>query len=109
MALFDRLVGYGPGFVGLQPGEVKLPIHSFIAGMAEGYRGVVTRAQFITAFGIQPSEEAYLDALWNKGAGLAANRRDVYRIVMHDCLLLGETRHAYTVEANFTSRMQNFT
>jgi hypothetical protein len=108
MALFDRLVGYDPGFAQLTS-LPKLPIHSFVGGMAEGYRGFVTRAQFITAFGIQPSEEAYLDALWNKGAGLSAARRDAYRVTMHDCLLLGETRHAYVIEANFTSRMQNFT
>jgi hypothetical protein len=108
MALFDRLVGYDPGGAPLTS-LPKLSVHSFVAGMAEGYRGVVTRAQFIASFGIQPSEEAYLDALWNKGVSLAAARRDVYRVVMHDCLLLGETRNAYTTEAAFTSRMQNFT
>jgi hypothetical protein len=107
MALFDRLVGYDPG-----GGELtslpKLSIHSFVAGMAEGYRGFVTRSQFIASFGIQPSEEAFLDALWNKGVSLPAARRDVYRVVMHDCLLLGETRNAYVLEANFSNRMQNF-
>jgi len=107
MALFDRLVGYDPGGGDLTS-LPKLSIHSFVAGLAEGYRGQVTRAQFITSFSIAPSEEAFLDALWNKGASLAAARRDVYRIVMHDCLLLGETKNAYVTEAAFVTRMQNF-
>lgn len=100
MALYDRLKG------GEEP---KLPIHSFVAGLAEVQRGVVTRAQFIAAFGITVAEEADLDALINKATSLPAARRHEFRTAMHDWLLLAETGHAYTTQAAFVNRVQAFT
>jgi hypothetical protein len=110
MALFDRLVGYtNGGAAPLPEGEAKLGIHAFVGGLAELARGSVTRAQVIAAFGIAPSEEADLDALIAKAAGLSAARRPEFRILMHDCLMLAEGRYAYTTQAAFVNRVLAFT
>lgn len=53
MALYDRL---------LNREEPNLPIHKFTAGLDEWQRGQMTRAQVIAMLGVQPAEEADLDA-----------------------------------------------
>lgn len=106
MALYDRLVGYDPGFAPLT--GLKIAVHQFVAGLAEGARGAVTRAQIITAFGIQPAEEADLDALIAKAVALPSGRRHEFRTAMHDWLLLAEGRIAYTTQAQFNARFGGF-
>jgi hypothetical protein len=56
MSLWDRLVqadATGP----------KIPVHQFMAAMGEWERGLMTRAEVITAFGLLAAEEADLDNL----------------------------------------------
>jgi hypothetical protein len=54
MGLLERLIGL----------ELpKIPAHQFTAALGEGERGKTTRAEIITFFGIQPAEEADLDAI----------------------------------------------
>lgn len=57
MGFWERLTGIGIG------AEPKIPVHAFSAALGEFERGLMTRADIITGYGIQPSEEADLDAL----------------------------------------------
>ena len=108
MALYDRLVGYVPGFAELPPGEQKIGVHQFMAGLAELGRGQATRAQVIAAFAITPAEEPELDFIIGKATPLTAAQRFQFRQVLHDILLLAETRIAYTTSATFVARLNAF-
>ena len=66
-------------------GEEKIPVHQFTAGLAEVFRGQITRSQFIAGFGIKPDEEAQLDSFISHLAGSTLTREEV-----HDVLLLAE-------------------
>lgn len=107
MALFDRLAGYDPGFAPLTS-TPKIGIHGFCSALAELARGAVTRADIITAFGIQPSEEAELDAVINKGGSLTADRKVDFAMAVQDWLMLAEGRYAYTTSASFSARLNGF-
>jgi hypothetical protein len=108
MALFDRLVGYAPGFVELPAGQNKLAVHTFMAGLAEVGRGLATRAQMVTAFSITVAEEPELDFIIGKATPLTAVQRFQFRQTLHDCLLLAEARVAYTTSATFVARLNAF-
>ncbi len=108
MALYDRLVGYSPGFAELPPGQNKIGVHTFVAGLAEVGRGQATRAQMIVAFAIVPAEEAELDFIIGKATPLLPVQRYQFRQTLHDCLLLAETRIAYTTSAAFEARLNAF-
>ena len=108
MALFDRLVGYAPGFADLPAGQVKLGVHTFMAGLAEIGRGQATRAQMISAFGITVAEEAELDFIIGKATPLTAVQRFQFRQTLHDCLLLAEAKVAYTTSGTFVTRLNAF-
>ncbi len=107
MALYDRLVGYEPGFAPLTVGP-KLGVHTFMAGLAEVGRGQATRAQMIAAFGITVAEEPELDFIIAKATPLTAVQRFQFRQTLHDVLLLAETRVAYTTSASFVARLNTF-
>ncbi len=106
--LYDRLVGYGPGFTDLPDTEPKLGVHQFMAAIAEGGRGEVTRAQIITSFGITVAEEPDLDVLITKMGGFTNAKKFEFRQVLHDILLLAEERRAYTTRAQFNSRIGRY-
>jgi hypothetical protein len=81
MALLDRLIAP-------LENEEKLPIHEFMAALAEYKRGVVTKQNIITAFGLNTAEaNALQDFLTNLDSS------SINRSLIHDVLLLGEGGH----------------
>jgi hypothetical protein len=108
MALFDRLVGYAPGFADLPVGQNKIGVHTFMAGLAEVGRAQATRAQMISAFTITVAEEPELDFIIGKATPLTAVQRFQFRQTLHDCLLLAEAKVAYTTSATFVTRLNAF-
>lgn len=99
MSLFTRLVSPAEG-------EVKIPVHSFMAFMAEIIRGEATKAELITAFSLTSGEQTELDILVAKGGSLLASQRFEYARVLHDMLLLSEDGLRYTTPGAFNSRIQ---
>jgi hypothetical protein len=90
-------------------GEEKIPIHQFMAAIAEGGRGQVTRAQVIATFNIEPADEAALDFIFDKMTGWTTDKsRFEFRQVLHDVLLLAEQRRAYLDETAFVTRLNAF-
>lgn len=76
MSLLDRLIGTE---------EPKLPVHQFMAAMAEYKRGSVTGAQVISGFGLSGAEATNLqDFLTNLDTDVI-NRQKI-----HDVLMLAE-------------------
>jgi hypothetical protein len=65
------------------PGEEKLPIHAFQAGIAEFKRGHVTAPQFFAAFNLSASEQTQMTTWFTTG--------NTERLEVHDILLLGES------------------
>ncbi len=98
MALYERLVLPTTA-------DPKIPVHQFMAAVAEAVRGQVTRAQIITAFGLRVEDEADLDFLITKVGTLAVAEKFEFTRVLHDILLLGETGLAYNTRALFTARV----
>lgn len=80
MSLITRLVAPAPG-------EIKLPVHQFMAAIAELQRGApnLTIADVATAFGLSPSEQVELN-------GVVTNLyvNGISRDLVHDALMLGE-------------------
>lgn len=64
------------------PGEEKLPIHQFQAGIAEFKRGFITAQQFFNAFNLSASEQTQMTTWFSTG--------NTDRLQVHDILLLGE-------------------
>ena len=76
MAILPRLLGTE---------EPRLPIHQFMAALAEYKRGAITGPQIVSGFGLSPTEATQLqDFLDNLDADT------VNRALIHDVLLLGE-------------------
>lgn len=76
MSLLDRLLG----------NELpKLPIHTFMAALAEYKRGAITGAQVVSAFALSVTEQTAL-ATWL----LNLDTSSIDRALIHDCLLLAE-------------------
>jgi len=65
--------------------EEKLPVHQFMAALAEYKRGAVTGAQLATAFDLTPEEAT---ALQNFLSNLDSDT--INRALIHDVLMLGE-------------------
>ena len=76
MALLDRIIGTE---------EPKIPVHQFMAALAEYKRGAVTGAQVVAAFDLSTEETAALDT-WLSNLDTDAINRDL----IHDVLLLAE-------------------
>jgi hypothetical protein len=75
MTLLDRLLGPP------EP-EDKIPVHQWMAGVAEFERGHVTAQQFFTAFELTASEKVEATNWFQSG--------NTVREEVHDALLLGE-------------------
>lgn len=102
MSLYTRLAAPAEG-------EEKIPIHQFMAALAEGGRGEVTRAAVIATFNIEPADEPALDFLFDKMIGWTTDKsRFEFRQVIHDVLLLAEQRRAYLDAATFVARINRF-
>lgn len=77
MGLLDRLIGTE---------DPKLPVHQFMAALAEYKRGALTGTQVASTFGLSAGEAISLQAfLDNLGAST------IDRAMIHDVLLLAET------------------
>ena len=76
MALLDRLLGTE---------EPKLPVHEFMAGLAEYKRGAITGAQVVSAFNLSGTEATQLQGFLDNLDGDTISRE-----LIHDVLLLGE-------------------
>src|SRR5688572_17014692 len=87
MSLISRLVAPGPS-------EEAIPIHQFMAAVAELKRGSpsLTMAEVVTAFDLSAAEEDELEALVN-----SAYLNQVSRERVHDVLMLG-AKSIYTVQ-----------
>lgn len=83
MTLLTRLIA--PQELGGGVTEVKLPVHQFLAALAEVRRGEVTRAQLIAGFSLDASEEEQLDTFISRMAADSISREEV-----HDVLMLAE-------------------
>jgi hypothetical protein len=66
-------------------GEEKLPVHQFMAALAEYKRGAVTGAQVVSAFNLSGSEATALQEFLTNLDSDAINRA-----MIHDILMLGE-------------------
>ena len=72
-------------------GETKLPVHQFMAGLAEYKRGAITGPQLATAFSLSETEEIQLQNFLTNLDTDAINRE-----ILHDVLMLGEGKY-YTI------------
>jgi hypothetical protein len=68
-----------------EEGEAKLPVHQFMAALAEYKRGAITGSQVVSAFGLSPTEATQLQDWLDNLDGDTINRA-----LIHDALLLGE-------------------
>jgi len=98
MALYERLVLPSAA-------DPKIPVHQFMAAVAEAVRGQVTRAQIIAAFGLRVEDETDLDFLITKVGTLVVAEKFEFTRVLHDILLLAETGLAYNTRTSFTDRI----
>jgi hypothetical protein len=77
MALLDRVLGTE---------EPKIPIHQFMAALAEYKRGEVTKQNVVDSFSLSAGESTALQT-WLDSLDIDA----INRAMIHDVLLLGET------------------
>ncbi len=89
MALIDRVLGTE---------EPKIPVHQFMAALAEYKRGAISGAQIVSTFGLSGPEATALQQFLINLDGDTINRA-----MIHDILLLGETG-LYT-KTNVMSRL----
>lgn len=68
--------------------EDKLPVHTFMAALAEYKRGAITGQQVIDAFELSGTEATSLQKFLDNLDGDSINRA-----LIHDILLLGEAGH----------------
>lgn len=88
MALYERI---------LRLEDPKIPVHAFMAALAEVKRGQATRAQLINLFNLDSAAQADLNALADRFND-AIN--PLTGTELHDVLLLAESGLAYkTVNA----------
>ena len=80
-------------------GEVGIPVHQFMSGLAEYKRGEATRTQLVNAFNLSPIEETQLDNFLSNLDLDSTNREEI-----HDVLMLGERERYYTI-AQVKSRL----
>ena len=79
MGLYERI---------LRLEEPKLPVHAFMAAMAEIKRGFGTRAQFVSVFQLDAAAQTDLDALIARFSGGSA----LTAVELHDVLLLADAK-----------------
>jgi hypothetical protein len=76
MALIDRVLGQE---------EPKLPVHQFMAALAEYKRGAITGAQVVSAFNLSQAETTQLQSFLSR-----LDSNNLSREMIHDILMLGE-------------------
>lgn len=86
MALFDRLVS-------TDNGEDRIPVHAFMAALAEYGRGVLSQDQIVTHWSLDIGEEGdlrtfFLDKQDAKAKATADTRE--YAAIVQDVLVLAE-------------------
>jgi len=91
MSLLTRLVAP-------EAGEIKLPVHQFMAELAEVNRGEITKAKMVTDFIITTEEEVTLDAMI-AAIGAATFTRQEF----HDVMMMGEM--GFYTPAEITTRL----
>lgn len=74
-------------------GEEKIPVHAFMASLAEYGRGGVTKTQIVNAFSLSGTEQVSLQIFMDN---LGSNSID--RSMIHDVLLLGEGGYYTTTQ-----------
>jgi len=89
MALIDRLLGTE---------DPKLPVHQFMAALAEYKRGAITGANIVSAFGLSAGEAISLQSFLNN-----LDSSSIDRTLIHDVLLLGES--GYYTKTQVTTRL----
>lgn len=92
MALYERI---------LRLEEPHIPVHAFMAAMAEQRRGRVTGAQVATAFELDASAQQDAIALQNRFSG----GNPITGVELHDILLLADAGLAYTTVAALKNRL----
>ncbi len=98
MSLYDRLVGSDDG----------IPVHQFMAAIAERERGELTRQDIIDMFGIETGDLVELDDILDKDDSLTADRSFEFGRMLHDSLLLSESRLFFTTSTDFYTRIDDF-
>src|SRR6476659_9178846 len=88
MSLLSRLIGSNP------TNELKLPVHQFMAALAELKRGAsgVTLSSIATFFNLDAGEQTDLQTFVSQQSGDVIAREEI-----HDVLMLGEAG-AYTLQ-----------
>ena len=93
MGLYERL---------LRLEEPRIPVHAFMAALAERKRGRVTANQIISVFGLDPTATT-------EAAALNARFDDVVSPLtgteVHDVLLLADAGLAYTTPTALKNRL----
>ena len=79
-------------------GEIKIPVHQFMAELAELQRGKIVKQKIVDDFNLTAPEEANLDAFIAAMVGGAFDRNE-----FHDVMMMGE-RGLYT-PAEVTARL----
>lgn len=99
--LWERITGQLPN----EPpaGDEKIHIHPFMAAMREWEVGQYTRAQIITGFNIQSSQEAQLDSLKSKFNN--ATDQKEFMQVFKDLAYLAEHEYDYLDVADVNTRL----
>lgn len=83
--IFERITAAG------ETGEAKIPVHSFMAGLREVARGHITMDQVKTAFALDATASAEVDAIATKYNNLSTDgERQDFKTQLHDALLLAE-------------------
>lgn len=99
MSLYERLVGSE------EPG---IPVHQFMAAIAERERGELTRQDIIDMFSIETGDLDELDDVLDKDDSLTAERSFEFGRMLHDSLLLSESKLHYTTSTDFYARIDAF-
>lgn len=89
MALLDRLIGTE---------EPKLPVHQFMAALAEYKRAAITGPQIVSAFDLSAGEATSLQDFLDNLDSVAIDRS-----MIHDVLLLAEA--GYYTKAQVQARL----
>jgi hypothetical protein len=79
MGLYERI---------LRLEEPKIPVHAFMAAMAEIRRGHGTRNQFVTIFQLDAAAQADLDVIITRFSG----GNPLTGVELHDVLLLADAK-----------------
>lgn len=101
MGLYEKLVGSDPQ-------DVSIPVHQFMAAVAERDRGVLNRQDLIDTFNIETADLEELDTILDKADSLAADRQFEFGRMLHDILLLSEAGLTYTTSSDFYTRIDDF-